>query len=95
MAGSFDWYESKARKNRSKHGVSFEEAITVFEDPQALFHKDDEHSISEDRWHVLGLSEKGRLLLVVSVERVEGSTRVVSARKATLHEMQDYVQTNR
>ena len=52
---NFEWDLNKARSNQSKHGVSFEEAATVFRDPKALSIFDDEHSIYEDRWVTIGI----------------------------------------
>ena len=64
MQYDFVWDADKARRNRRKHGVSFEQAATVFHDPRAASLYDDEHSESEDRWITLGLSATGGLVVV-------------------------------
>ena len=85
----FIWDVAKAASNLRKHGVSFEEAATVFQDPLALTISDPDHSDTEDRWIIMGMSEMHRFLVVVHVER--GSRiRIISARKATRRERQDY-----
>lgn len=85
----FEWDDAKAANNLRKHGVDFEEAKTVFEDPFALTIADDLHSEDEDRWIVLGLSLLARVLLVVHTERKE-RVRIVSARQATPFERSQY-----
>ena len=83
----FEWDEAKNRTNQRKHGVSFAEAQSVFFDDQAVEFYDDEHSEWEDRFLMLGLSAKLRLLLVCHCVRHGGSViRIVSARKATKKE---------
>ena len=85
----FQWDKRKARVNLQKHGVSFEEAASVFRDRFAVMFGDAEHSQSEDRWIMLGMSEKGRELCVVYVER--GLViRIISARKVSLGEAEAY-----
>jgi len=87
----FDWDPKKNLANRSKHGISFEEAITVFYDENAIEFYDDIHSEWEDRFLMLGLSSRLRLLLVCHCYReAEGIIRVVSARKATPSESRQY-----
>jgi Uncharacterized protein conserved in bacteria len=87
----FAWDEAKATSNLAKHGVSFEEAATVFGDPLAISFNDPDHSNEEHRLLTFGVSEKSRVLLVVNVER--GRTiRIISARKATKHERGIYEQ---
>ena len=93
MSQAFEWDPEKARLNVRKHGVSFEEATTVFHDPLALFKRDEEHSDTEDRWHVLGISARERVLVVVTLEPEEDIVRIISARKATRREVQDYVES--
>ena len=61
---NFEWDPHKARSNQVKHGISFEEAATVFRDPQALSIFDDEHSSNEDRWITIGISNVGRLVVI-------------------------------
>jgi uncharacterized DUF497 family protein len=91
---NFEWNPEKAGKNRQKHGVSFEQAATVFRDPRALSVYDVDHSGTEDRWITLGLSDTGRLLVVHhTFEVIDKSTvriRIFSSRKATKHELQQY-----
>jgi uncharacterized DUF497 family protein len=81
----FKWDNTKARVNLAKHGVSFEEAASVFGDPLALTFPDPDHSIDEKRWLTFGVSQSDRLLVVVHSER-DRSIRIISARKATRHE---------
>lgn len=78
----FEWNEEKAAINLKIHGVSFEEAIEVFFDPNAVEGFDSAHSIHEDRFYIIGFSSR-RLLYVVYAERLaESVIRVISARKA-------------
>ena len=80
----FEWDSAKATANIKKHGVSFEEARTVFYDEFAIQFFDDAHSSDEDRFVLLGMSTGSRLLVVVHCERSAGSIiRIISARKAT------------
>jgi uncharacterized protein len=82
----FEWDHSKARQNFKKHGVSFDEAVTVFYDPLSATFDDPDHSIEEQRFVTIGLSSKGRLLVVAHAERGRENTRVISARTATAQE---------
>ena len=83
----FDWDEAKNEGNQSKHGVSFEEAQTVFSDDHALFMGDPDHSESEDRFLLLGLSSLLRTLVVCHCYRApEELIRIISARKANPEE---------
>lgn len=86
----FEWDDAKALANERKHGVSFEEAKTVFGDALALHMYDGEHSWEEDRFIIIGISERERHLYVVYVERSEVTLRLISARRATLRERNDY-----
>ena len=87
----FAWDEKKSRENRRKHGVSFEEARTAFYDPNALQFFDPDHSQSEDRFILLGISYKLRLLVVCHCYREKESViRIISARKANKKEPQNY-----
>lgn len=87
----FEWDEGKNRENQRKHKVSFEEAQTVFFDEKAVEFYDDPHSGSEDRFLLLGVSAKLRLLLVCHCLRDKGDLiRIVSARKATKNEQREY-----
>ncbi len=81
----FEWDPEKARKNLRKHGVSFEEAATCFEDPLGIDFYDPDHSKDEDRYILLALSKKGQVLVVVYTER-KNKIRIISARKATRKE---------
>ena len=90
MIPNFDWDLDKARENVRKHGVTFEEAATAFADDDALIEDDIGHSTSEDRFIIIGMSERERLLMVVYVERTELTMRLISARNATRRERRDY-----
>ena len=85
----FEWDPRKAATNRAKHGVSFEEASSVFSDPLGLFVDDPRHSVGERRHVLLGSSEQHRLLAVMFTEREE-VIRVVSARRVTRRERKSY-----
>jgi len=87
----FEWDEEKNRENQRKHGVSFAEAQTVFFDENAVEFYDDKHSEWEDRFLLLGISTKLRVLLVCHCLRESGSIiRIISARKATKNENKLY-----
>lgn len=87
----FTWDPKKARSNIEKHGVTFGEARSVFYDERAIEFYDDVHSEWEDRFLLLGLSSRLRLLLVCHCHReAEGVIRIVSARKATQAESTHY-----
>ncbi|KAF1691541.1 BrnT family toxin [Pseudoxanthomonas koreensis] len=87
----FDWDPAKAASNLKKHGVSFEEAQSVFYDELAIQFYDESHTSSEDRFLMLGMSSGAHLLLVCHCERGSGSTiRIISARKATKTESSYY-----
>lgn len=89
----FIWDEEKAEANIKKHGVHFEEAITVFDDPEAIRIFDPDHSDDEDRFVLLGLSRLLRLLVVCHCYRENDSViRIFSARKATKKETRQYEQ---
>lgn len=88
MGLTFEWDKDKARRNRSKHRVSFEEASTVFSDPFSRTIADPLHSEHEDRSVILGESHR-RLLVVVFTERGE-NIRIISARTASRRERKDY-----
>ncbi len=81
---------AKAQRNLRKHGVSFEEAETVFLDPLAITVADEVHSTQELREHTMGYSVRLRLLLVVHTEEVDGEIRIISARKADAYERGQY-----
>jgi len=87
----FEWDERKAVANARKHGVSFEEARSVFFDERARLIDDPDHSENEARFILLGLSSSLRMLLVCHCYRSAGNViRIVSARKATARESQSY-----
>ncbi len=87
----FAWDESKDAANRKKHGISFDEARTVFYDEHARLIADPDHSDDEDRFIILGYSEQSRLLVVCHCYRESDSiVRIISARKATRQEMHSY-----
>jgi uncharacterized DUF497 family protein len=88
VSGDFEWDDVKAAANMSKHGISFEEAATVFADGSAVFVEDPGHT---GRFHVIGASGLGQVLFVVHVER-GARERIISARKATSAEENFYVQ---
>ena len=81
----FEWDRAKAETNVKKHRVSFDEAVTVFYDPLAATFDDPDHSIGEHRFVTVGLSSRGRLLVVVHVE-LGDSNRIISARLTTARE---------
>lgn len=87
----FEWDAAKATSNKKKHGVSFEEARSVFYDEFAVQFFDEDNADSEDRFLMLGFSDEARLLMVCHCERDHGSSiRIISARKATKAERQHY-----
>ena len=87
----FDWDQAKANANSKKHGVTFEEARTVFFDEFAVQFFDEDHSSEEERFLLLGLSSDAKLLLVCHCERERGNIiRIISARKATKREAAHY-----
>ena len=85
----YEWDDAKAASNRAKHGISFEEALTVFGDPLAAIFDDEYHSIGERREIIIGHASDGQLVLVCFVERA-GVVRIISARPATRRERSDY-----
>jgi uncharacterized protein len=89
MGLAFEWDESKAAVNRRKHGVTFEEASTVFADPLSVTIYDPVHSDDEDRFIILGESQRRRLLVVVFTDRGD-RIRIITARVATRRERKDY-----
>ena len=92
MTQRFEWDESKATINLVKHGVSFEDAASVFSDPLAFTFSDPDHSIEEERMLTFGYSITARLLAVIHAERGR-AIRIISARKATRHERGIYEQS--
>jgi uncharacterized DUF497 family protein len=88
-AMQFQWDPGKDSQNRAKHGVSFQEATTVFDDALFLSFADPDHSTEEARYIILGQSLQGRLLVVAYTER-GGVVRLISAREATRRERKNY-----
>lgn len=87
----FEWSPSKAQSNLKKHGVSFEEAKSIFYDESAIQFYDDDNSESEDRFIMLGISNGLNILTVCHYERQDGEIiRIISARKATKNERKYY-----
>lgn len=89
MAFAFEWDPTKAAANVAKHGVSFEEASTVFADPLSSVVADADHSLREERLVIFGVSDRGRVLAVMFTERGP-RVRVISAREATRPERGAY-----
>jgi uncharacterized DUF497 family protein len=90
----FEWDLKKAKANFAKHRVTFDEGATIFNDPFVITITDPAHSETEQRYLSMGLSFKGRLLVVVHVER-DNRTRLISCRKATSHERKTYENINK
>jgi uncharacterized protein len=90
----FEWDPKKAVRNLHKHGVSFEEAATVFEDPLATYYEDPDHSITERRHLTIGKSANGRLIHVAFANRAE-RIRIIQARKLTKNERRQYEEETR
>lgn len=86
----FDWDARKAGSNRRKHAVTFDEAKTVWDDPNDRVEYDYEHSIVEDRWRIIGLSVRFRLLSVIYTKENEETIRIISARRANQAEALRY-----
>ncbi len=89
MGYTFEWDPRKAIVNLKKHGVSFQEATTIFGDQLSITISDPDHSNSEARFADLGLSHRGRLLVVTYIER-EDTIRIISARRAGRSELRQY-----
>lgn len=89
---SFEWDENKNRINQKKHGITFEEASTVFYDDLAILFDDPEHSQEEERFILLGMSDAANVCIVCHCYRAsETVIRIISARKATKKEEERYV----
>jgi len=86
----FEWSSAQAASNLKKHGVSFVEAETVFDDPHANIKEDDLHSDRESREIIIGYSERKRLLMVAFIPLTEWLVRIISARRATVRERRIY-----
>lgn len=87
----FAWDPRKAGRNLAKHGVSFDEAKTVFDDDLFLVFEDPDHSAEESRYIIMGQSTQGRLLVVAYTERTD-TIRLISARRATRQERRVYAE---
>ncbi len=90
MSLQFEWDSRKAKINTKKHGVSFDEASTVFANPLSRIFYDKEHSIDEEREIIIGHSTIHRLIIVCFTERSRDLVRIISARKATKKEGKAY-----
>lgn len=88
---NFEWDPKKAASNRRKHGVSFDEAVSVFGDAMALTFADTDHIDAEDRSRTYGVSNNGRLLVVIHTER-SNNIPIIRSRKATRYEKEIYHQ---
>ena len=91
MEHRFEWDDEKAKTNLKKHDVDFQEASTIFDDPMFITFLDEEHSIDEERYITIGLSNKQRLLMVAHTERGD-KIRIISARKAAKNEENFYAE---
>ena len=89
MTLTFEWDEEKSKGTLRKHGVSFDEAKTVFNDPFAMTISDPEHSSREDRYLDMGMSSQGRILMVWYTERGR-NIRIIGSRKATRNQRREY-----
>ena len=88
----FEWDENKNRINQRKHGISFDEASSVFYDDRAILFDDPQHSTEEERFLLLGMSDEANLCIVCHCYRAsETIIRIISARKATKKEEEHYV----
>lgn len=86
----YEWDENKNKINQKKHGISFEEAATVFEREDSVIFDDPDHSIEEERFLIIGFSCVLNLLVVCWCERANESLRIISARQATAHETEQF-----
>jgi hypothetical protein len=87
-----EWDDEKAASNLWKHGISFHEAATVFQDEDGLYEYDEGHSEREDRFHLIGVSNKQKMMVVIHVEREQLKLRIISAREPTAAERRRYEQ---
>ncbi|HEV7798047.1 MAG TPA: BrnT family toxin [Pyrinomonadaceae bacterium] len=90
MSYRFEWDDDKARSNQIKHGISFDEAATVFRDSLGRIFDDEVHSMTEKREIIIGHSIRDRLLLICFAELPEEMIRIISARLPTRKERKDY-----
>ena len=95
----FDWDPSKAKSNRKKHGISFEQSSSIFLDPRMIAVFDTEHSEQEDRWATIGIDRNGILLVVIhTFQQLDADCcriGIISARKATQKESKQYREENK
>jgi len=91
----YEWDSEKAAENKRKHGVSFDEARSVFLDPLALTFDDPDHSLSEHRFITIGITSNQRLVFVAHVNKDEDRIRIISAREATGRESYEYQERSR
>jgi uncharacterized protein len=91
MPLKFEWNPKKAKKNIEKHGVSFDEAATVFSDPLSMTYDDPDHSYAENRYIIIGLSAQSELLFISHTE-TDDIIRIISARRLTRKERKQYEQ---
>ncbi len=89
MEYTFEWDAEKARRNVDKHGVSFEEAVTAFGDPLSVAIPDPDHSDAEERFLLMGMSRRSRLVVVAYTERTD-RLRLITARLASRREKRNY-----
>ena len=89
----FEWHDTKAEANLQTHGVSFDLAKTVFKDPFAIERLDDRKDYAEERFVIIGMAE-GHVLLFVAYTEREDRIRIISARRVTQHEQDDYYRQN-
>ena len=93
MKLEFEWHRAKAEANLRTHGVSFGLAETVFKDPFAIELVDDREDYGEERFVIIGMAE-GHILLFVAYTERKGRIRIISARRATQHEQDEYFRQN-
>lgn len=93
MQLKFEWYDAKAAANLKDHGVGFELAKTVFKDPFAIEFLDDREDYGEERFIIIGMADGAVLLFVAYTERAE-RIRIISARRVTKHEQEQYYKQN-
>lgn len=93
MSFHFDWDPEKSAVNAAKHGISFAQALSAFDDPNAVFIDDPEHSGNERREKLLGMADDTGVILVIFTERAGETIRIISAREATRRERRQYVQS--
>jgi len=91
---TFEWHEEKAELNFTKHQISFDEAMTVFEDSLAIYSDDEIHSITEERAHIIGMTSLFKLVTISFTDR-DDIIRLINARKATKKERKYYESQNK